>query len=216
MGEGGCIVTNRPQLTKLIESFRDWGRDCWCAPGKDNTCGKRFDWQLGSLPHGYDHKYTYSHLGYNLKVSDMQAAVGVAQLEKLEGFIEARKRNFAYLNDRLHPASSVFLLPQATHNSEPSWFGYPIAVKPESGLSRDEVIRFLDSRKIGTRLLFGGNLLRQPAYRDIERRVIGDLPKSDFVTANVFWIGVYPGLTNPMLEYMAESLIEVSSRCVAS
>lgn len=216
MGEGGCVATNKPQLTKLIESFRDWGRDCWCAPGKDNTCGKRFDWQLGTLPYGYDHKYTYSHIGYNLKVSDMQAAAGVAQLEKLEGFIAARKSNFSYLAEKLQPLSKSLLLPQATPGSDPSWFGYPIAVRPESGLERDEVIRFLDSRKIGTRLLFGGNLLRQPAYRDIEKRVIGDLPNSDFITHNVFWVGVYPGLTKPMLDYVVESLHEVTSQCAVS
>ena len=216
MGEGGCVGTSKPQLTKLIESFRDWGRDCWCAPGKDNTCGKRFDWQLGTLPHGYDHKYTYSHIGYNLKVSDMQAAAGVAQLEKLEGFIEARKSNFKYLTQLLEPLTKTFLLPQATSGSEPSWFGYPIAIHPESGLDRDEVIRFLNSRKIGTRLLFGGNLLRQPAYLDIEKRVIGNLPNSDFITNQVFWIGVYPGLTKPMLDYVAESLNEVASRCAVS
>jgi len=215
MGEGGCVATNRPQLTKLIESFRDWGRDCWCAPGKDNTCGKRFDWQLGTLPYGYDHKYTYSHIGYNLKVSDMQAAAGVAQLEKLETFIATRKSNFGYLTEQLQPLSTVYLLPQATQGSDPSWFGYPIAVCPESGLERDKVIQFLDSRKIGTRLLFGGNLLRQPAYRDIEKRVIGDLHNSDFITNNVFWIGVYPGLTKPMLDYVVESLTEVSRQCAA-
>ena len=216
MGEGGCVATSKPQLTKLIESFRDWGRDCWCAPGKDNTCGKRFDWQLGTLPHGYDHKYTYSHIGYNLKVSDMQAAVGVAQLEKLEGFIEARKNNFNYLTEKLQPLSKTLLLPKATPGSEPSWFGFPIAVLPESGLDRDDVIRFLNSRKIGTRLLFGGNLLRQPAYLDIEKRVIGELPNSDFITRNVFWIGVYPGLTKPMLDYVVESLNEVASQCPVS
>ena len=209
MGEGGCVATNKPQLTKLIESFRDWGRDCWCAPGKDNTCGKRFDWQLGTLPYGYDHKYTYSHIGYNLKVSDMQAAVGVAQLEKLEGFIAARRSNFDYLAEQLQPLSNVLLLPQATPGSEPSWFGYPIAVRPESGLAREDIIRFLNERKIGTRLLFGGNLLRQPAYRDVEKRVIGNLPNSDFITENVFWIGVYPGLTKPMLDYVVESLKSV-------
>jgi CDP-6-deoxy-D-xylo-4-hexulose-3-dehydrase len=216
MGEGGCVGTFQPQLTKLIESFRDWGRDCWCAPGKDNTCGKRFDWQLGTLPPGYDHKYTYSHIGYNLKISDMQAAVGVAQLEKLRGFVEARKSNFAYLTELLQPLSNVFLLPRATQNSDPSWFGYPMAVRPESGFTREEVIRFLDARKIGTRLLFGGNLIRQPAYRDIEKRVIGDLPNSDSIANNVFWIGVYPGLTKPMLDYVAESLHEVSSQCAVS
>ena len=216
MGEGGCVATNKPQLTKLIESFRDWGRDCWCATGKDNTCGKRFDWQLGTLPYGYDHKYTYSHIGYNLKVSDMQAAAGVAQLEKLEGFIAARKRNFAYLSQQLQSLSKIFLLPQATPGSDPSWFGFPMAVRPESGLDRGDVLRLLNSRKIGTRLLFGGNLLRQPAYQDIDKRVIGDLPNSDFITQNVFWIGVYPGLTKPMLDYMVESLSEVSSQCAAS
>jgi CDP-6-deoxy-D-xylo-4-hexulose-3-dehydrase len=211
MGEGGCIATNHPQLTKLVESFRDWGRDCWCAPGKDNTCGKRFDWQLGSLPYGYDHKYTYSHIGYNLKITDMQAAVGVSQLEKLQGFIAARRNNFQYLFQRLQPMSDVFLLPQATLGAEPSWFGFPLAVQPESGLRTEEVTRFLDSRKIGTRVLFGGNLLRQPAYRDIEKRVIGNLPNSDFVADRVFWIGVYPGLKMPMLDYMVESLCEVAS-----
>jgi CDP-6-deoxy-D-xylo-4-hexulose-3-dehydrase len=211
MGEGGCVAANRPQLTKLIESFRDWGRDCWCAPGKDNTCGKRFDWQLGTLPYGYDHKYTYSHLGYNLKVSDMQAAVGAAQLEKLQGFIAARIANFNYLTGQLQQLSNVFLLPKATVGSAPSWFGYPMAVLPRSGLKREDVIRFLDSRKIGTRLLFGGNLLRQPAYRKIEKRVIGSLPNSDFITENVFWIGVYPGLTEPMLQHVVNSLIEVAS-----
>jgi CDP-6-deoxy-D-xylo-4-hexulose-3-dehydrase len=210
MGEGGCVATNQPQLTKLVESFRDWGRDCWCAPGKDNTCGRRFDWQLGSLPYGYDHKYTYSHIGYNLKITDMQAAVGVSQLEKLELFIAARRNNFRYLSEQLQPLSEVFLLPQATPRSEPSWFGYPLAVRPESGLKWNEVIRFLDFRKIGTRVLFGGNLLRQPAYRNIEKRVIGDLPNSDFVANHVFWIGVYPGLTRPMLDYLVESLSEVA------
>jgi CDP-6-deoxy-D-xylo-4-hexulose-3-dehydrase len=211
MGEGGCVATNHPQLTKLVESFRDWGRDCWCAPGKDNTCGKRFEWQLGSLPYGYDHKYTYSHIGYNLKITDMQAAVGVSQLEKLQGFIAARRDNFQYLSQRLQPMSEVFLLPQVTPGAEPSWFGFPLAVRPESGLRTDEVTRFLDSRKIGTRVLFGGNLLRQPAYRDIEKREIGNLPNSDFVADRVFWIGVYPGLKPSMLDYMVESLAEVAS-----
>lgn len=214
MGEGGCVITNTPKLTKLIESFRDWGRDCWCAPGMDNTCGKRFDWQLGTLPYGYDHKYTYSHIGYNLKISDMQAAVGVAQLEKLEGFVAARVNNFAYLAKQLQPLSKVFSLPYAPQGSKPSWFGFPIAVRPETGLERDQIVRFLNSRKIGTRLLFGGNLTRQPAYRNVNMRIIGDLPNSDFITKNVFWVGIYPGMTKPMLDYMAESLHEVSSRCV--
>ncbi len=210
MGEGGCVATNKPQLTKLIECFRDWGRDCWCAPGKDNTCGKRFDWQLGTLPYGYDHKYTYSHIGYNLKVSDMQAAVGCSQLDKLTGFIAARKKNFTVLRQGLDSVQDVFLLPETMPGSDPSWFGFPLAVRPESGVERDAVIHLLNSRKIGTRLLFGGNLLRQPAYRDIAKRVIGDLPNSDYVTKNVFWVGVYPGLTEAMLNYVVESLQEAA------
>ena len=215
MGEGGCVLTNKPALGKLIESFRDWGRDCWCAPGKDNTCGKRFEWQLGALPCGYDHKYTYSHIGYNLKVTDMQAAVGLSQLDKLDGFIAARKKNFATLHKGLQPLQDFFLLPVATAGSDPSWFGFPIAVKPESGLTRDKVIRHLESKKIGTRLLFGGNLTRQPAYKDSEFRVVGNLKNADYVMHNVFWIGVYPGLSESMLQYMIESLQEVSAnKCV--
>jgi CDP-4-dehydro-6-deoxyglucose reductase, E1 len=213
MGEGGCVATSQPRLTKLVESFRDWGRDCWCAPGKDNTCGKRFDWQLGTLPYGYDHKYTYSHLGYNLKITDMQAAVGVSQLNKLESFIAARKSNFRYLTEQLQSLSEVFLLPQATPGSDPSWFGFPVAVRPESELEADHVIRFLNERKIATRMLFGGNLLRQPAYQDIQKRIIGRLPNSDFVTDHVFWIGVYPGLTRPMLDYVVESLHVIAGHC---
>jgi CDP-6-deoxy-D-xylo-4-hexulose-3-dehydrase len=212
MGEGGAVGTQKPQLTKLIESFRDWGRDCWCAPGKDDTCGKRFGWELGAMPYGYDHKYTYSHIGYNLKVSDMQAAVGVAQLDKLMDFIAARRQNFATLTELLQPLSKVLLLPVATENSDPSWFGFPVAVRSESGIKRDDLVKFLNGRKIGTRLLFGGNLLRQPAYLGIEKRVIGTLPNSDFITDNVFWIGVYPGLTRPMLEHIAESLREAISK----
>jgi CDP-4-dehydro-6-deoxyglucose reductase, E1 len=206
MGEGGCVLSDKPALTKLLESFRDWGRDCWCAPGKDNTCGKRFEWQLGELPCGYDHKYTYSHIGYNLKLSDMQAAVGLSQLQKLPGFIEARKRNFALLYEGMADLQGSFILPQATPGSEPSWFGFPLAIRPESGLSRDDVVRELEARKIAVRLLFGGNLTRQPAYRDIECRVIGELKNSDFVMNNVFWIGVYPGITPEMIHYMVESL----------
>ena len=217
MGEGGCVATEQPRLMKLIESFRDWGRDCWCAPGKDNTCGKRFDWQLGALPCGYDHKYTYSHIGYNLKVTDMQAAVGVSQLAKLDGFIAARKQNFATLRQALEPLQSHYLLPEATTGSDPSWFGFPIAVRPESGLTRDRVVHFLESRKIGTRLLFGGNLVRQPAYADVEKRVVGNLKNSDYVMNNVFWIGVYPGLNTEMLQYVSECLHEVATaECAAS
>ncbi len=206
MGEGGAVMTSRPSLTKLIESFRDWGRDCWCAPGKDNTCGKRFEWQLGKLPCGYDHKYIYSHIGYNLKLSDMQAAVGVSQLKKLPGFIAARKANFARLHAGLQDVQDVYALPEATPNSEPSWFGFPMAVRPESGIARETVIAHLNDAKIGTRLLFGGNLLRQPAYLDAKVRTIGELPNTDYVMNNVFWIGVYPGLTPEMIDYIVEQL----------
>jgi CDP-6-deoxy-D-xylo-4-hexulose-3-dehydrase len=206
MGEGGCVLTNRPQLKTLLESFRDWGRDCWCEPGKDNTCGKRFDWQLGSLPHGYDHKYTYSHIGYNLKATDMQAAVGVAQLKKLPRFIEARRANFQLLFEGLSDLQEFLILPQSTPNSEPSWFGFPIAVRPDAPFSRDELVRHLESRKIATRLLFAGNLLRQPAYRGIAHRVVGTLVNSDFVMDRVFWIGVYPGLTPPMIGYVLDTI----------
>jgi len=205
MGEGGCVLTNDSQLKKLVESFRDWGRDCWCDPGKDNTCGKRFDWQLGDLPYGYDHKYTYSHIGYNLKATDMQAAVGVAQLRKLPSFIEARRRNFQTLWEGLRELE-FFVLPQATPGSEPSWFGFPLAVRPEAPFSRDQVVRHLEAHKIGTRLLFGGNLVRQPAYQGLPHRVVGDLSNSDFVMNRVFWIGVYPGLSPEMLGYMVETL----------
>jgi CDP-6-deoxy-D-xylo-4-hexulose-3-dehydrase len=206
MGEGGCVATNRPQLTKLIESFRDWGRDCWCAPGKDNTCGKRFDWELGTLPHGYDHKYTYSHLGYNLKATDMQAAVGVSQLAKLAHFIQRRKDNFSFLRARLKPLEDYLILPVAEASSDPSWFGFPIGVRENAPFSRDELTCALNDRKIGTRLLFGGNLLRQPAYAGCEYRAIGDLSNTDFVMNNVFWIGVFPGLTEPMLEFVAATI----------
>jgi CDP-4-dehydro-6-deoxyglucose reductase, E1 len=205
-GEGGAVLTNSPLLKTLAESFRDWGRDCWCEPGKDNTCGKRFDWQLGELPCGYDHKYTYSHIGYNLKMTDMQAAIGLSQLEKLPGFIAARLRNFAYLYERLKPLEDVLLLPESTPNAEPSWFGFPIGVREGAPFERDALIRELESRKIATRLLFGGNLVRQPAYQEAEFRVVGDLRNTDFVMRNVFWVGIYPGLTEAMLDYVAETL----------
>jgi CDP-6-deoxy-D-xylo-4-hexulose-3-dehydrase len=206
MGEGGAVLTDSPLLKTLVESFRDWGRDCWCEPGKDNTCGKRFDWQLGQLPCGYDHKYTYSHIGYNLKMTDMQAAVGLSQLEKLPGFIAARLRNFAYLYERLKPVQDVLVLPESTPDAQPSWFGFPIGVREDAPFDRDALIRELESRKIATRLLFGGNLVRQPAYQGQEFRVIGDLKNTDFVMRNVFWIGVFPGLTESMLDYTAETI----------
>ncbi|HMF77209.1 MAG TPA: lipopolysaccharide biosynthesis protein RfbH [Bryobacteraceae bacterium] len=204
MGEGGCVLAEKPLLKTLVESFRDWGRDCWCEPGKENTCGKRFDWQLGDLPCGYDHKYTYSHIGYNLKMTDMQAAVGVSQLKKLPDFIAQRKANFQTIWDGLKDLQEFFILPEATPNSEPSWFGFPIAVRPGAPFNRNQVIAFLESRKIATRLLFGGNLLRQPAYQDIKHRVVGSLKNTDFIMNQVFWVGVYPGLSADMLAYMVD------------
>jgi len=204
MGEGGCVLTDQPLLKRLVESFCDWGRDCWCDPGKDNTCGKRFDWQLGDLPYGYDHKYIYSHIGYNLKLTDMQAAVGVAQLKKLPAFIEARRRNFRLLYEGLKDLEEFFILPQATPGSEPSWFGFPLALRPEAPFTRDAVVRYLEKHKIATRLLFGGNLIRQPAYREVPYRVVRELKNSDFVMSHVFWIGVYPGLSPAMLDYALE------------
>jgi CDP-6-deoxy-D-xylo-4-hexulose-3-dehydrase len=206
MGEGGCVLTDSPKLKTLVESFRDWGRDCWCDPGKDNTCGKRFDWQLGQLPCGYDHKYTYSHIGYNLKLTDMQAAVGVAQLKKLAQFIAARQRNFATLQAGLQDLQEFLMLPEATPKSEPSWFGFPIAVRPGAPFTRNDLTLYLNKKGIGTRLLFGGNLLRQPAYQDIECRQIGTLEKTDFIMNQVFWVGVFPGLTQPMLAFLLDSI----------
>ena len=204
MGEGGAVFTDKPRLKRVIESMRDWGRDCWCAPGQDNTCGKRFGRRLGSLPMGYDHKYTYGHAGYNLKITDMQAAVGLAQLDRLEGFIEARARNFATLTELLRPLEDVFILPQATPRSEPSWFGYPITIRPEAGIDREALVQHLNEMKIGTRLLFGGNLLRQPYMKGRNYRVVGSLENADLVTTNTFWIGLYPGLTTDHLTYAVD------------
>jgi len=207
-GEGGAVLTSNPLLKKVVESLRDWGRDCWCEPGRDNTCGKRFGWQLGDLPFGYDHKYVYGHVGYNLKATDMQAAVGLSQLRKLPGFVARRRENFLYLDERLRPLENALLLPRATSGSDPSWFGYPVTVREEAGVSRRDVVTFLDSRRIGTRLLFGGNLLRQPAYASIPHRVCGGLENADVVMERTFWLGVYPGLTQPMLDFVASSLGE--------
>jgi CDP-6-deoxy-D-xylo-4-hexulose-3-dehydrase len=209
MGEGGAVLTDSPKLKKIIESFRDWGRDCWCETGKDNTCGKRFDWQLGDLTAGYDHKFTYSHIGYNFKATDMQAAVGVSQLKKLPGFIERRRENFEQLAERLGNLEEFFMLPQATPNSTPSWFGFLLYVRPTAPFTREEAVRWLNNHKIGTRLLFGGNLVRQPAYRGQNYRVIGDLHHSDEVMRRVFWIGIFPGLTAPMLDYVADTLTQL-------
>jgi len=208
MGEGGAVLTDKPALQVLIDSFRDWGRDCWCEPGVDNTCGKRFDWQLGTLPCGYDHKYTYSHVGYNLKATDMQAALGVSQIEKLPHFIERRKENFAYLKQVLKPLEQYIVLPEATPDSDPSWFGFPIGVKEDAPFKRDQLTKALEANKIGTRLLFAGNLLRQPAYEGWEYRVVGEMTNTDYVMNNVFWIGVYPGLTKGMLDFIAKTASE--------
>ena len=211
MGEGGAVLTDKPALQVLIDSFRDWGRDCWCEPGVDNTCGKRFDWQLGSLPCGYDHKYTYSHVGYNLKATDMQAALGVSQIAKLPHFIERRKENFDYLKAALKPLEEFLMLPEAGEHADPSWFGFPIGVRVGAPFSRDQLTKALEAQKIGTRLLFAGNLLRQPAYEGCQYRVIGDLPNTDFVMNQVFWIGVYPGLTQPMLDFIAKATTEFAA-----
>ena len=208
MGEGGAVLTNKPALKKLVESFRDWGRDCWCIPGDANTCGKRFDWQLGDLPYGYDHKYTYSHIGYNLKATDMQAAVGVAQLKKLPDFIEARKRNWQLLREGLKPLEDFFLLPEPTPRSDPSWFGFLMTLRETAPFNRAALINFLDERKIGTRLLFGGNLLHQPAYRDIQHRVVGELTNTDILMRQSFWVGVYPGLSEAHIRYTIDTLFE--------
>lgn len=205
MGEGGCVLTNKPLLRTIVESFRDWGRDCWCAPGKANTCGKRFDWQLGELPHGYDHKYIYSHIGYNLKATDMQAAVGVAQLKKLPSFVEMRKKNFATLMAALSELREFFLLPEATPGSDPSWFGFPLMVRGDAPFGRTELVTFLEEKKIASRMLFGGNLVRQPAYQNIRYRVVGNLANADCTMNQAFWVGVYPGLAADALEYVAKT-----------
>lgn len=210
MGEGGAVLCRGPQLRRVVESFRDWGRDCWCEPGRDNTCGKRFNWELGSLPCGYDHKYIYRHIGYNLKLTDMQAALGLAQLDKLPGFIAARRARFAHLHEALAPLAlkGALILPEATPDSHPSWFGYPITLADEPGRDRRAVIAELERRRVGTRLLFGGNILRQPAYANIPRRVVGDLAQADRVMRRTFWVGLYPGLSLEMLDHTARCLRE--------
>jgi CDP-6-deoxy-D-xylo-4-hexulose-3-dehydrase len=201
-GEGGAVLVKKVAHKPIVESFRDWGRDCWCAPGCDNTCLKRYEWSLGELPEGYDHKYTYSHLGYNLKSGDIQAAIGLAQLDRLDSFVELRRRNWDYLSSGLKDLEEFFVLPKATENSNPSWFGFALTVKSNSPKTRNQIVQELNERKIGTRLLFGGNLLRQPAFIGTPRRVIGDLANTDQIMNDTFWIGVWPGLTLEMLEYM--------------
>ncbi|MDI1259426.1 lipopolysaccharide biosynthesis protein RfbH [Aquabacterium sp.] len=208
MGEGGAVFTNNAELKLIAESFRDWGRDCYCPPGKDNTCNKRFCWKLGQLPEGYDHKYTYSHLGYNLKITDMQAACALAQLERLDGFIAARKANFAYLKNRLKSCEAFLHLPQATPNSDPSWFGFPLVLKEIAGIKRVDLLNYLDQHKIGTRLLFAGNLTRQPYMIGQNFRISGELTNTDIVMNQTFWLGVYPGLNKDHLDFMVDRLEE--------
>ncbi len=209
-GEGGAVFSKRPLVTRQVESFRDWGRDCYCETGCDNTCGKRFEWQLGELPEGYDHKYIYSHIGYNLKGTDMQAALGLSQLNKLDHFVARRKENFAHLHQRFSGVEGL-ILPVATPKSDPAWFGFPITLADDLNIDREDLMRFLEIKKIGTRLIFAGNMLRQPAYRGIEHRVVADLTNSDKVMTRSFWLGTYPGLTTDMLDYMADSVIDFVS-----
>ncbi|WP_454255309.1 lipopolysaccharide biosynthesis protein RfbH [Pseudomonas sp. Marseille-Q8238] len=206
MGEGGAVFTNSPALKRIVESFRDWGRDCYCAPGEDNTCGKRFCWHLGDLPEGYDHKYTYSHLGYNLKITDMQAACALAQMDRLDGFVAARKHNFAWLSERLAGCTEQLILPRATPGSDPSWFGFPLTLRDGCGLERVKLLRHLDEQRVGTRLLFAGNLTRQPYMRNQNYRVSGELNNTDKVMNDTFWIGLWPGLSEAHLEHAASRI----------
>ena len=206
-GEGGAVFVKSPLVKKQVESFRDWGRDCYCETGKDNTCQKRFEWKLGDLPEGYDHKYTYSHIGYNLKATDMQAALGLSQLSRIDDFVKIRKKNFAYLKSLLEGTDGIQTA-EPTPNSEPSWFGFPITLDPKHPVNREDLLRFLESRKIGTRLIFAGNITKQPAYKGVDFRIVGDLTNTDIVMKRSFWVGVYPGLTEKMLDYVAESIID--------
>ena len=206
-GEGGAVFVKSPLVRKQAESFRDWGRDCYCETGHDNTCHKRFEWQLGTLPVGYDHKYIYSHIGYNLKATDMQAALGLSQLKKIDTFSDTRKNNFKYLHNGLSKVQGL-IMPRATEKSDPSWFGFPLTIDPAHPADREELLRFLDSRKIGTRLLFAGNLTRQPAYKNVDWRIVGDLTNTDIVMKRTFWVGTYPGLTPVMLDYIIASISE--------
>jgi CDP-6-deoxy-D-xylo-4-hexulose-3-dehydrase len=208
MGEGGAVVTNNSILKMYLNSFRDWGRDCWCPSGKDNTCGKRFGWELGSLPPGYDHKYIYSHIGYNLKITDMQAAIGLAQLDKLESFISARKRNHKAIYDALKPFENFLILHEATKKSDPCWFGFMIYVKPEAPFSKQDFVLYLEENKIATRNLFAGNILRQPAYAALKHRIVGDLKNTDLTMNNAFWVGVYPGIDDNRRNYMIDHLVK--------
>jgi len=205
-GEGGAVLAKKISMKPILESFRDWGRDCWCAPGCDNTCLKRYQWQLGGLPEGFDHKYIYSHIGYNLKSGDIQAAIGLAQLDRLDSFIELRRRNWNYLLSGLSDLSEFLILPKAAEHSDPSWFGFALTVRPESPIRRNQLVQDLNENKIATRLIFAGNLLRQPGFAQSPRRVFGELKNTDIVMNDSFWIGVWPGLTIPMLDYVIETI----------
>ena len=211
-GEGGAVLIKKVAHKTIVESFRDWGRDCWCAPGCDNTCLKRYEWQLGDLPEGYDHKYTYSHLGYNLKSGDIQAAIGLAQLDRLEHFVSTRKKNWAYLLSGLKDLEDLFVLPKATENSDPSWFGFPLTVRNNSGIDRNEFVQSLNDKNIATRLLFAGNLLRQPAFQGTPRRIHEQLTNTDIIMNDTFWVGVWPGLTEDMLDYVIEMFYKIVGR----
>ena len=204
MGEGGLVSTSRPKLKKIVESFRDWGRDCWCESGQDNSCGKRFDWNLGDLPHGYDHKYMYSHIGYNLKVTDMQASIGLAQLDKLNSFVSKRKFNHQRYYNAFKKYENFFILPEKHKKADPSWFGFIVTLREDAPFTRNEIVQYLEKSKIATRMLFGGNLTLQPAYKNLNHRIISDLKNTNYVMNNSFWIGVYPGITNSMSDYVIE------------